>query len=374
MAKKRRQTKKKVRVAFRKNRSARTRAQNFTHQALDNLDQAADLKREERISGKGAVTRHRTVIVDEADDARIAVDPETCLTGRVLRAIGANHCLVQTAAGRLDCTVRRLVRTMARDARNAVVAGDVVLVRQLDEKHGVVERVEPRRSVLSRTSDRREHVIVANVDQALIVASVDQPQLKPALIDRFLVSAERGNVRGIVCLSKVDLVSLVDLQPLIGVYSRLGYRTVAVSTRTGEGLTELRRLLDGRETVVAGQSGVGKSSLINAIAPGLNLEIATVSEDTGKGRHTTRVAELLPLSDDTWIVDTPGIRQLELWAVTPEETEGYFIEFRPFVAYCRFPDCTHTHEVDCAVKSAVRQGLIARTRYHGYLRIVLEDD
>ncbi|MEZ6067358.1 MAG: ribosome small subunit-dependent GTPase A [Planctomycetaceae bacterium] len=365
----------KVRVSFRKNRQVRVRRQNLTHDTLDNTEAAADLAHGERLSGKGALTRQRTIIADadaNADDPRRAVDEQSCVTGRVLRAVGANHCLVQLDdGGSLDCVVRRVVRTMARDARNAVVAGDKVLVLPQANGTGVIERVEPRRTTISRGSGRHEHVIVANVDQALIVVSADEPPLKPALIDRFLVSAGKGNVHAIVCISKVDLVESIPLQSIAGIYARIGYDVVLTSAVTGQGVARLRELLSGRETVLTGQSGVGKSSLINGVLPELELRTSHVSSDGGKGRHTTRVAELLPLAGGGWIVDTPGIRQMQLWDVANGEVEGYFLEFRPFVPGCRFPDCLHTHEQDCAVKQAVADGLISELRYMGYLRIVL---
>jgi ribosome biogenesis GTPase len=273
-----------------------------------------------------------------------------------------------------ECAVRRVVRTMARETRNAVVAGDEVLLLPTGAGTGVIERVEPRRGVLSRGSDRREHVIAANVDQALIVISAAEPPLKPGVIDRFLVSAERGGVAAIVCINKLDLADAVALQPISGIYGQLGYDVVLTSARTGAGLARLRALLRGRTTVVAGQSGVGKSSLLNAIQPGLARPVGAVSEESRKGRHTTRVAELLPLSVGGWIIDTPGVRQIELWDVIPAEVEGYYREFRPFVAACRFPDCTHLHEADCGVRQAVEDGCIARIRYESFVRIVTGDD
>jgi ribosome biogenesis GTPase len=367
---------KKVRVEFRKNRGVRTREQNLTHKALDDLEGTADRPRDERLTGKGSLTRRRTVMADAAEsgDAPSLAVNETALRGRVLRAIGANHIRVQLTDARVvECTVRRLVRTMSRDARNAVVIGDEVLVEPTGGDTGVIVRVEPRRSALSRGSDRHEHVIVANIDQAVIVVSAAEPQLKPALIDRFLVSAGKGGVRAVVCISKVDLIDLAELEPVAEIYRRIGYDVVLASTRTGAGVDQLRNLLAGRESVVAGQSGVGKSSLINAVEPGLQLATGGVSEDSGKGRHTTRVSSLLPLASGGWIADTPGVRQLQLWDVSPGEVEAYFREFVPHVPNCRFPDCTHTHETGCAVKAAVERGDISALRYEGYLRI-LEGD
>ena len=372
MAKKR---PRKLRVAFRKNRENRARSQNLTQKTLGDLGED-DAATEERLSGKGELSRRRTIIGTASDDdgpVQLAVD-EACESGRVLKAIGSNRCDVQTESGRsYSCTVRRVVRTISRSARNAVVAGDCVRFRPIGDDEGVIERVDPRRSTLSRGSGRFEHVIVANVDQLVIVASADEPPLKPGLIDRFLASAEQGGVRALVAVNKADLADVVGLQPIIGLYARLGYEVLLTSAVTGRGLELLRSKLTGRETVFAGQSGVGKTSLLNAIQPGLGRRTGEVSTETGKGKHTTRVTELIPLNQGGWIVDTPGVRQMELWDVPMEEVEAYFLEFRPFIAMCRFPDCTHTHETGCRVKSAVRDGMISLLRYESYLRM-LDDE
>ena len=372
--------KKKVRVEFSKNRQKRYRSQDLTRAAHRDLEAVEDLATTERISGKGDLTRRRTVITTEAEapdggGPLIDVDLAACVAGRVLYAIGANRCRVQLDDGRfVDCAVRRLVRTMARDARNAVVAGDRVQVRLTDGGNGFVARVDPRRASLSRGHDGREHVIAANVDLAVIVVSTVDPPLKLGVVDRFIVSAERGGIRPVICINKIDLADPVALQPIAGVYARVGYDVVLTSAARGLGLARLRQLLRGRQTVFAGQSGVGKSSLLNALQPDLARPTGDVSGDSGKGRHTTRVAELISIGDDAWVIDTPGIRQLELWDVMPEEVEGYFREFRPFVPRCRFPDCTHTHEADCGVLRGVEEGHISRLRYDSYVRIVTGDE
>ncbi len=152
----------------------------------------------------------------------------------------------------------------------------------------------------------------------------------------------------------------------MGVYSRMGYPVLLVSAKTGFGIDRLRRLVAGRESVVAGQSGVGKSSLLNAIDPNLHLRVGAVSEETEKGRHTTTTARLLPIGCGGYVVDTPGMRTFELWDVIPEEVAGYFRDLRPYVSLCRFPDCTHTHEDDCAVKDAVADGRLDERRYESY--------
>jgi ribosome biogenesis GTPase len=232
---------------------------------------------------------------------------------------------------------------------------------------GVIERVEPRHGLLTRASRGREHVLVANVDQVVIVMSLVEPDLKPHLIDRYLASAEQGGIAPIICLNKADLADHAACQPILGLYSQLGIPTLLTSAASGLGVERLRRLLKDRETVFAGQSGVGKSSLLNALQPGLDLRVREVSESTQKGKHTTTTAELLRLDFGGWVVDTPGIRQFQLWDILPEEVEGFFPEMRPFVPLCAYPDCTHTHEDRCAVKDAVERRLISEHRYSSYL-------
>lgn len=365
---------KKLRVAFRKNRQKRSRSQNLTRQALDESAAAEDLQTSERLSGKGELTRRRTIlgVEDEAGLLR-DVDESKCLWGRVLSAIGLNSIVRAEDGTQYECTVRRVIRTMARDARNAVVTGDHVLIQPLDNLQGVIERVQPRRGTLSRGAGRREHILVANVDQVLVVASAADPPLKQNLIDRFLVSAEKGEVAAIVCINKIDLVEPATLQSIVGMYGRLGYEVVLTSATKSIGISRLQSLLKDCETVLTGQSGVGKTALLNAVQPGLRLQTGGISNWTRKGRHTTRRATLLELDFGGWVVDTPGIRQFELWDVMPEEVEGYFVEFRPFVTLCKFPDCTHTHESSCGVKGAVESDCISRRRYDSYLRMIQGD-
>jgi len=373
-------TRQKQRVAFRKNRGKRKRQVDLTREVDRASDGDADsiriedLPAAERLSGKGELTRNRTVIVDgtsgDQDEFQRQIDESQCDRGRVLSSTGLNSIVQSSDGRRFECTVRRVVRTMSRETRNAVVAGDWVLFQILDDQFGVIERVEPRHSTLSRGSRRHEHIIVSNVEQIVIVASASEPPLKPSLIDRFIISACKGDTMAIVCINKSDLVDRAGIQPILGLYGRLGYPTVLTSAETGAGLPFLKQLLKGQQTVFTGQSGVGKSSLLNAIQPGLALQTKQVSGGSNKGQHTTRRARLLPLESGGWVVDTPGIRQLELWDVIPEEVEGFFVEFHPFVAFCHFPDCSHTHESGCRVKQAVDTGMISLTRYGSYLRIM----
>jgi ribosome biogenesis GTPase len=228
--------------------------------------------------------------------------------------------------------------------------------------------------MLCRTSKGRRHVIVSNVDQLLIVTSAAEPHLKPNLIDRFLVTAEKFRIRPIICINKIDLIEAADLQPLAGVFGQMGYEVVMVSAKTGFGIERLRDIVRGQESVVAGQSGVGKTSLLNAIDPQLDLRVREVSAENQKGKHTTTTAQLIPLAAGGFLVDTPGIRQFQLWDVIPEEVAGYFRDLRPYVNNCRFDDCTHLHEANCAVKDAVADGRLDARRYESYCQIFAEPE
>lgn len=365
---------KKVRADFKKNRESKSRRGNLTR-AFKQADWDEDKEASrERISGKGELSRKRTVMADQDDDQlRLAVDESACQTGRVINA-GGLHSIVQTEQGKIyRCATRRLLKTMSTDQRHVVATGDHVLVRIAGEHEGIIERVEPRHGVISRTSRGRQHVIVSNVDQMLIVTSAAEPVIKPHLIDRMLVTADKSDIEPVVLINKIDLVDASQLQTLAGEYGQLGYRVLFLSAATGQGISLLRDQIRNRQSVVAGQSGVGKSSLLNAIQPSLGLQVREVSADNKKGKHTTTAASLIALDMGGWIVDTPGIRQFQLWDVIPEEVAGFYRDIRPFVSWCKFPDCTHIHEGECAVKDAVADGLIGLRRYDSYCQMVAED-
>jgi ribosome biogenesis GTPase len=368
--------KRKVRADFRKNRQQRVRQTDLTKGFQDHGFQQDESVRSERVSGKGALSRKRTLVVaddgsgDSPDSWNLAgVDLDKCLAGTVL-SVGGLQSPVQAEDGTVYlCATRRLLKTLSTDQRHVLAAGDRVWFRPADNREGIIERIEPRHGMLCRTSKGRQHVLVANVDQLFIVGSAAEPGLKPNLIDRLLVSAEKSGIRPVVCINKVDLVDIADLQPLAGVYGQMGYRVLFVSAREELGIERLRALVKGRRSVVVGQSGVGKSSLLNAIEPGLGLKVSRVSAENQKGRHTTTAAKLIPLADGGYLVDTPGIRQFELWDVIPAELAGFFRDLRPYVSQCRFPNCTHQHEVDCAVKNAVADGRLDARRYESFCQM-----
>jgi ribosome biogenesis GTPase len=368
------------RTDMRKNRNVRTRKNDLTRDFSQNEETLNDMATGQSVSGKGELTRRRTVadgeIAEDASGTMVlpAIDPTICRQGRVLKVQGL-HSTVQLADGGVRlCATRRLLKTLSTDQRHVVAAGDLVWVRPEGKSEGIIERVEPRTGVLSRTSRGRQHVLVTNVDLLILVTSAAQPRLKPNLLDRYLVTAEKTRIEPIICINKVDLVNRAYLEPLIGVYSQLGYRTLQVSAAKGWGIPVLKELIRSRSSAFTGQSGVGKSSLLNAIEPGLALRVQEVSEESEKGKHTTTTAELVPLSFGGFVVDTPGIRQFQLWDVIPEEVAGFYRDLRPYVSHCRYPDCTHTHEEPCAVKDAVADGFIDARRYESYLQIHANDE
>jgi len=366
----------KQRVEFRKNRSTRRRDGNLTRTLGDDLDATADRATSERISGKGDLTRKRTVVahdIDAAIDGLSVAAAETAWRGRVLNVHGLESH-VQADDGRIiRCTMRRLLRTIATDQRHPLAAGDWVRVRAVGDE-GTIQSIEPRHQSLSRDSRGRRHVIVANVDQMIIVGSAAQPDLKPGLIDRLIVAAESAGIRPLICLNKVDLVEPSALVPLAGVFARMGYPVVLCSTVTGMGVARLQAELRGRVTAVVGQSGVGKSSLLNALDPGLDLRVAEVSRDNEKGRHTTTTARLLPHRLNGWFVDTPGVRQFQPWQLVPAEVPSAFRDLRPIANLCRFPNCTHDHETSCAVKDAVADGLLDVRRWESCRQLAMGDE
>lgn len=376
---------KKVRAEFRKNRLSKTRKTDVTrefHQETLDEDQTV---RAERISGKGSMTRQRTIQLDQDSDGLIAVAGDA-RPGLVIRVHGLNTFVEDDATGKIYvCAVRRLLKTLSTDQRHVVVAGDRVLFRPAPAlgksseesagtaglPEGIIERVEPRTGCLSRTSWRRQHVIVSNVDQLLIVTSLAEPTIKWNLIDRMIIMAEKAKIRPVICVNKIDLGDPAEIVPDLGVYTRMGYEVLMVSAETGQGVERLRQRVQkkGLRSVVAGQSGVGKSSLLNAIEDGLALKTSHVSEMNQKGRHTTTAAELIRLSSGGYVVDTPGIRSFDLWDVIPTEVCGFYRDIAPFISLCKFQDCTHTHESGCAVRDAVADGLIDLRRYETMCQI-----
>lgn len=361
---------KKVRVAFRRNRSKRQRVTDVTEEARQAEDFEVDTARDERVAAKGDLSRKRTIIVPEDGETSDSTD----LTSGTVVAMRGLYADVDDGSRIWPCTIRRVLRTRLIDERHPVTVGDHVRIL-LDKDQdgvvteGVVEHVETRTGVLRRLSGRRIHTIAANIDQALIVTSAQEPRPKPNLIDRYIVAAQAGDIKPIICMNKIDLDDDGSGRAVLDRYTTLGYQALCTSIANKVGIDELRAMLTSRSSVIAGQSGVGKSSLLNAIDPKLNLRVGEISEQIEKGRHTTTTATLIKLGCGGYVVDTPGIRSFDLTVVPREQYEAHFIEFAPLVENCKFPDCTHTHEIDCAIKAAVESGKILPERYESYVQM-----
>jgi ribosome biogenesis GTPase len=310
----------------------------------------------------------------ESSEHEITPPPkdDSLLQGRVI-AIASALCRVTIGDDTLLCHVRGTLHAQETGFTNALAVGDQVLVRPESAGSGVVEQVLPRRSILARPDVFYPHlqqIVVANADQLLIVASWRDPIIWFELIDRYVVAAARNGLPAVICINKIDLAtSRADCEHDLQPYHALSIPYLLTSAQSGEGIGELRTVLQGRTTVLAGLSGVGKSSLLSAVQPGLQLRVGVVSEHSGDGRHTTTQATLIPLDKETWVVDTPGIREFGLSGLTRSQLITYFPEMAELAQKCRFRNCTHRDEPECAVRAAVAGGAIAESRNHSYRHI-----
>jgi ribosome biogenesis GTPase len=293
------------------------------------------------------------------------------IQGTVLRA-QSGFFWVETADGVLECSLRGRLKK-ERQSSDIAVIGDVVEVLPISPGHGAIEAVLPRRTKLARRAAGSrgvwsEDVIVANVDQVLVVCACASPEFHPRMLDRYLVLTEAAELDTVIVANKVDLVGAERARVLFATYERIGYPVLFTSAASGQGIDALRATLANHISVVTGKSGVGKSSLFNAVKPGLGLAVGEISEAVDKGRHTTRVAELIALDGGGYLADTPGIRELGLWRFPLDELAWCFREFRPFLGQCYFAGCSHTHEPDCAVRAQLGQA-ITQDRYDSYVRL-----
>jgi len=273
-----------------------------------------------------------------------------------------------------------------RSESSIIAVGDRVEWQTLDDGSVVIESVRERERSLARLKplasgrgtrrwDRQgylreqEQVIIANLDQAVFVVACADPEPHLKMLDRLLVGAERQDIPPLVCANKTDLVGIEKANALFGIYERIGYDVIYTSAAAGEGIVALRERLRDKISAFIGPSGVGKTSLLNALEPGLGKRVKTVSEVTGKGRHTTTVSEMFPLAVGGWIADTPGIRALALFDLDPEEIDAYFPDIAPHVPNCAFSDCSHTVEPGCAVLHAVETGQVDAHRHESYVKL-----
>lgn len=293
--------------------------------------------------------------------------------GVVLRGTGGVW-VVRTAGGETRESALRGRLKQATQTKLAV-GDDVLLEPQAGDGVWAIVEILPRRSVLARRAPgggHGERVVAANVDQVIVVFAAAQPEPHLRMLDRFLVVAEANGLDAQIVVNKIDLAGLEPTRARFADYPRAGYVVHFASVRTGEGLDALRAALAGRTSAVSGPSGVGKSSLMNALYPGLDLRVGAVSEAVNKGRHTTVGAWLHPLPGGGFVADTPGLREVGFWGLTASALAGCFPEFRPWQEHCRFADCTHRVEPGCAVRAALERGEISAARYDSYSRLFAE--
>jgi len=302
------------------------------------------------------------------------------LEGVVIRA-GAGTCRVAADETIYLCRLRGRLKQGKQKAQNVVVAGDRVSFRPLPpeaegaEPAGVVEAVHERHSRISRraarrTGGHREQVLMANLDQVVAVQSVAEPAPQGSLVDRLLVSASRYEVPSVLCLNKIDLAPDVAAQPHWDYYRSIGVTVLRTSADTGEGVEELAGILRDRISIFLGASGVGKSTLLNCLQPGLSLRTGEVTEKTGLGRHTTTHTELFPLQGGGFIADSPGLRGFDPFDLEPEDLRNCYTDFREPALDCRFRSCLHRDEPGCGIKRAVARGDIPDWRHQAYLDIL----
>ncbi len=303
---------------------------------------------------------------------------EEALCGVVLRATGS---LYEVLLGErtVSCRIRGRLRLKGVRSTNPVVVGDIVRCERDETGETVIADVEPRRNYIIRRASnlsKESHIIAANLDQALLVATLFSPETAPEFIDRFLVTCEAYKVPVTILLAKADLARTAPeaMAAFHDTYERAGYRVIDVSATEGEGVDTVRDLLRGRTTLLSGNSGVGKSTLVAAVERTAEVRTAEISRSHHKGRHTTTFSTMYPLSEGGYIIDTPGIKGFGLIDIDDAELAHYFPEMMRWLPECRYYNCSHTHEPHCAVIEAVERGDIALSRYESYLKILDEDD
>jgi len=294
---------------------------------------------------------------------------DKAIQGLIIKA-QSGFFTVETGLGLVVCQLRGKLK-QGRAKGDIAAIGDRVWVTVLEDGSGVIEEVEERKQAITRLDPRPQgeyqQVLLANADQAVFIFACAHPHPKLKMLDRYLVIAEKQKVPAVIVANKIDLVQ--DTGEIFGLYETIGYRVIYTSIKTGAGLDELKNAITGRVSAFAGPSGVGKSSLLNAIQPGLGLAVNEISLAINKGKHTTVTRQLFALEGGGYVADTPGWKSLALWDTEPEEMDAYFPELRGLVAHCQFSDCSHTHEPGCAVLHAVQEGNVHRERYESYLRL-----
>lgn len=304
------------------------------------------------------------------------------MKGLVIKNTGSWYSVKTDEGNLVECKIKGNFRLKGIRSTNPVAVGDRVEIITNQEGTAFISGIEDRRNYIIRKSQnlsKQSHIIAANVDLAFLVATIAHPQTSTTFIDRFLASAEAYSVPVVIVFNKVDLLqddedAMRYLDMMVNLYETVGYRCVRVSAVTGEGLDQLQSMLHDQITLLSGNSGVGKSTIINQLLPGVNLRTAEISEAHDTGMHTTTFSEMLPLPQGGYLIDTPGVKGFGSFDMQPEEIGSYFKEIFHFSKDCRFSNCTHTHEPGCAVIKAVEDHYIALSRYQSYLGMLKDKD
>lgn len=303
------------------------------------------------------------------------------MKGLVIKNTGYWYTVLTDEGGTVDCKIKGNFRLKGIRSTNPVAVGDRVTIQPNQEGTAFITDIEDRRNHIIRKSQnlsKQSHILAANVDQAVLVVTINYPETSTTFIDRFLASAEAYSVPVILAFNKRDLLSAEELHyqdMMMQLYDTIGYKCLSISATENIGIDELTTLLQGKITLFSGNSGVGKSTLLNAILPNANLRTSEISDAHNTGMHTTTFSEMLPLLKDTtenngWVIDTPGIKGFGTFDMEPEEICSYFKEIFKFSKDCRFNNCTHTHEPGCAVIQAIEDHYIALSRYNSYLSML----
>jgi ribosome biogenesis GTPase len=296
--------------------------------------------------------------------------------GLVIKNTGSWYTVLTDDGQLFDCKVKGNFRLKGIRSTNPVAVGDRVTIVTNQENTAFITDIEDRRNYIIRKSinlSKQSHIIAANVDQALLVVTVNYPQTSTTFIDRFLASAEAYCIPVILVFNKTDLLDADEVryqQMMASLYETVGYQCLQISAETGEGIDLLKQLLPDKITLLSGNSGVGKSTLINRLVPGVNLRTSEISDAHNTGLHTTTFSEMIHLEGGGWLIDTPGIKGFGTFDMEPEELTSYFKEIFRFSQDCRFSNCTHTHEPGCAVLQALEDHFIAPSRYQSYLSML----